>query len=104
MDGQEIETINLETTIYITELRKDWNKINLVERTFENIKNSDIYKATPNGEIIIQTTLESKNKLNWLADTGSPRSVVDINTAEDNIQKERGIHLEKYNGQTKCKC
>ena len=57
---------------------EDWNKINLIERDFENIKNSELNKLTPNGEIIVQTTIKNKNTLNWLADTGSPRNFIDI--------------------------
>ena len=51
---------------------------------------------TPHGEIIIETTVKNKNIINWLADTGSPRSFVDIRTAEDIVQNERNIRTEKY--------
>ena len=51
--------IDPESTMYITELIEDWNEINLIQRKFENI-NWDTNKATPKGEIIIQTTLKKQ--------------------------------------------
>ena len=79
--------IDPEATMYITELMEDWNTINLIERDFENIKKTEINKMTPPGEIIIQTTLKYKKIIKWLADTGSTRSFIDIQTAEVLIQK-----------------
>ena len=90
--------------MYITELNEDWKKINLIEREFKETKNFELNNMTPNGEIRIQTTLNKNNKLNWLADTGSPRSFIDINTANELIQNNNNMILESYNGQMKFKC
>ena len=90
--------------MYITELIEDWNKIILIERDFKDIRNHDLNNTTPQGETIIQITLKNNSKLNWLADTGSPRTFIDINTTEELIQKEKNIKLEDYNGYMKIKC
>ena len=67
-EEDDIETIDPEPAMYITELIEDWNKINLIERDFRDIRNHDLNNTTPQGEIIIQTTLKNNSKLNWLAD------------------------------------
>ena len=72
-EEDEMETIDPEPTMYITEQMEDWNKINLIERDFKDIRNHDLNNTTPQGEIIIQTTLKNNSKLNWLADTGSTK-------------------------------
>ena len=83
---------------------EDWKKINLIEREFKETKNFERNNITPNGEIIIQTTLNKNNELNWLADTGSPRSFIVINTANELIQNNKNMSLESYKGQMKFKC
>ena len=75
--------------MYIKELMEDWNKNNLIERDFKDVGNSELNNTTPHGEIIKQTTLKNKKKHNWLTDTGSPRSFIDIQTAEELIQKRQ---------------
>ena len=77
-EEEENKTIDPKPTMYITELMEDWNKINYIEKEFKEIKKHDLNNTTQQGEIIIQTTIKNNNKLNWLADTGSPRSFVDI--------------------------
>ena len=103
-EEEEEESIDPEQTMYITELMEDWKKINLIEREFKETKNLELNNLTANGEIIIQTTLNKNNELNWLADTGSPRSFIDINTANELIQNNKNMSLEPYNGQMKFKC
>ena len=80
-EEEEIETKDQESTMYITELMRDWNKINLIERDFKDIRKHDINNTTPQGEFIIQTTLKNNSKLSSLADAGSPRTFIDIRTA-----------------------
>ena len=90
--------------MYITELMEDWNKVNLIEREFKEIKNNEISNRTPHGEIIIQTTINKVNKLCWLADTGSPRSFIDITTASELLQSNTNLEMKPYNKQMKFKC
>ena len=100
-EEEESETNDPEPTMYITE---DWNKINYIEKEFKEIKNHDLNSTTQQGEIIIQTTIKDNNKINWLADTGSPRSFVDITTTNELLQNNKHMILEPYNGQMKFKC
>ena len=90
--------------MFKTELMEDWKKINLIEREFKETKNFELNNMTLNGEIIIQTTLNKNNELNWLADTGSPRNFLDINTANELFQNNKNMSLEPYKGPMKFKC
>ena len=103
-EEDEIETIDPEPTMYITELMEDWIKINLIETDFKDIRNHNLNNTTPQGEIIKQKTLKNNSKLNWLADAGSPRTFIDIHTAEELIQKDKNVKKEEYNGYMKFKC
>ena len=103
-EEEDEETIDPEPTMYITELMEDWNKINLIERDFKETKNWDINNRTPHGEILIQTIINKTHKLDWLADTGSPRSFIDIKTANEILQNNNKMNMEPYNGQMKFKC
>ena len=76
---------------------EDWDKINYIDKEFKETRNHDINNSTPQGEIIIQTTLKNNRKLNWLADTGSPRSFVDINTANELLESNNQMSLQQYN-------
>ena len=86
-EDYDIETLDPEQTMYIGELMEDWSTINLIQGDFKNTKNSILNNKTPYGEIIIQTKTKSNYTINWLADTGSPRSLLDIQTAKDLLQK-----------------
>ena len=90
--------------MYITELMEDRNKINFIERDFKDIRNQDPNNTTPQAEIIIQATLKNNSKLNWLADTGSPRTFINMHTAEELIYKYKNLKLEDYNGYLNFKC
>ena len=100
----ETETKDPEQTIYIRELMEDWSSVNLIEREFKSTKNSFLNNKTPTGEIIIQTKTENNFTINWLADTGSPRSFIDMQTAKELLQQNSQIKIEKYNNNTKFKC
>ena len=70
-EEDEVDTVNPEPIIYVTEIMEDWIKINPTEITFENIENiKDINKTFPNGEVIMQTLIKNKTQLNCLADSG----------------------------------
>ena len=77
------ETIDPESTCYIREKMEDWqNTANFIQSVqFTDEKFTDINK-TRRGEFWIQTKT-NKNKTYWLADTGSPRSFMNIQTAQN---------------------
>ena len=65
------ESVDAEAALYIKELHEDWTNINLIRPTeFDPQKNDQINKNT-NGELWVETTTKAE-KIQWLADTGSP--------------------------------
>ena len=75
------ETIDPESTCYVREMMQDWQNINFITSiNFTNEKVSDVNK-TKRGELWIKTRT-NKQQIFWLADTGSPRSFMNIDTAQ----------------------
>ena len=69
------ESIDLENTFFIQEVFDSWNTVNLIKpKTFHN---AQPHKLSPNisDEIWIKTTSDM-TEIDWLADTGVPRSFV----------------------------
>ena len=54
-------------------------------------------------EIWVETTT-NKLKIQWLADTGSPRSFITKEQAEKIMEHNPKIRLQQYTSQTKLKC
>ena len=80
------ESVDAEVALYIKELHEDWANINIIQpMEFVQKKNDEINKD-PYGEFWVETTT-SQNKVQWLADTGSPRSFMNIDIASK-LQKE----------------
>ena len=77
------ETIDPESTFYISEMMADWqNTTNFIQSiNFTNEKVTDINK-TRRGEFWLKTNTNKKQTY-WLADTGSPRSFMNIQTARN---------------------
>ena len=46
--------------MYITELMKNWTTINIINRDFKNIANTETNNMTSHGELILQTTLKKQ--------------------------------------------
>ena len=89
------ESIDLENTFFIQEVFDSWNTVNLIKpKTFHNAQPQ---KLSPNisDEIRIKTTSDM-TKIDWLADTGSPRSFVC--KAEE---KESSNNANPPNGKTR---
>ena len=75
------ETIDPESTCYIREMMEDWQNINFIKSiNFTNEKLSDVNKLK-RGEFWIKTRTNNQ-QIFWLADTGSPRSFMNIDTAQ----------------------
>ena len=75
------ETIDPESTCYIREMMEDWQNVNFIKTiNFTNEKVSDV-NITNRGEFWIKTKTNNQ-QIYWLADTGSPRSFMNIDTAQ----------------------
>ena len=97
------ESVDAEAALYIKELHEDWQNINIIRPTqFSPQKNNFINKES-NGEFWVETKTQS-HKLQWLADTGSPRSFINQEIAQK-LQKEiQNIRIEKFTENTVYKC
>ena len=93
------ESVDAEAALYIKELHEDWANINIIRPTqFSPQKNNFISKESK-GEFWVETTTQS-HKLQWLADTGSPRSFINQEIAQQ-LQKEiQNIRIEKFTENT----
>ena len=73
--------IDPESTCYIREMMEDWQNINsITSMNFTNEKVSDVNKRK-RGEFWIKTKTNNQ-QIFWLADTGSPSSFMNIDTAQ----------------------
>ena len=83
--SEEDESIDPESACYIREMMEDWNTINLVKWDWKQTRVNKIHK-TQMGEYWLET--QSGNcKIHWLVDTGSPRSFISQQTANNLINK-----------------
>ena len=98
------ETIDPESTCYIREMMEDWqNTTNFIHSVkFTNEKVSDINK-TRRGEFWLKT-YTNKKQTYWLADRGSPRSFMNIQTAKNLLvdNKTKIQHPDKSLGEFRC--
>ena len=84
-------------------MMEDWQNINFIKSVnFTNEKVSDINK-TGRGEFWIKTRTNNQQVF-WLADTGSPRSIMNTETARKLLVNEKTIIHEpnKSLGEFRC--
>ena len=84
-------------------MMEDWSSINFIESlNFTTVTQKDLNK-NHQGEFWIQTSSKNEN-INWLADTGSPRSFISRNTAQNLIPKlgNKIIKQDKNIGEFRC--
>ena len=99
----ETETIDPESTCYIREMMEDWNSINFIESlNFTTVTQKDLNK-NHQGEFWIQTSSKIEN-INWLADTGSPRSFTSRSTVQNLTAKlgNKIIKEDRNIGEFRC--
>ena len=96
---QTEESIIAAAALYIKELHEDWANINLIRPTdFSPMKNEKVNKDQL-GDFWVETTTGTQ-KIQWLADTGSPRSFMNEELA-NNLQKEiPNIKITEYTENT----
>ena len=98
------ETIDPESTCYIREIMEDWqNTTNFIHSVkFTNEKVNEINK-TRRGEFWLKT-ITNRKQTYWLADTGSPRSFMNIQTAKNLlVDNKTKIHQpDKSLGEFRC--
>ena len=103
-EDDESESIYPESTLYLEELTEDWANINLVlPKIFSPVRNIIVNKKE-NGEIGIQTTCNNSEKINWLVDTGSPRSFINPTTTNKVMTQNPNVKMEKYKENKRYRC
>ena len=89
------ESVDAEAALYIKELHEDWANINII-RPMEFVqKRNDEINKDPYGEFWVETTT-AQNKVQWLADTGSPRSLMNIDMAAKLQQEIPNVKISEY--------
>ena len=97
---EESETVDGEAASYIKELMEDWSAINIVRPTgFKEVNIVSLNKDT-SGEFWVKTNCR-KPEIDWLADTGSPRSFMQESIAKDLITKHQDASISKFTEKTK---
>ena len=96
---QTEESVDAEAALYIKELHEEWANINLIRPTKFTQKKNDEVNKDPYGDFWVETTT-GQNKIQWLADTGSPRSFMNVDLA-NKLQKEiPNIKIMEYTENT----
>ena len=88
-EAENEETVNAEAALYIKELMKDWSSVNTVRPTGPDTVNNVALSKESGGEFWVNTKYNDLN-LDWLADTGPPRSFMQYSKAQEIID----IHPE----------
>ena len=103
-EEEEIESVDPESALYIKELSEDWADINhIAPEIFTEVNNVQLNAALPK-EIWVETTTTNKLTIQWLADTGSPRTFMSKEQANKIMEQNTKIRLQPYTSQTKYKC
>ena len=98
------ESIDPEATLYLKELKEDWANIKLVQpKVFRPVKNIIVNKEQ-NDEIWVQTTCNNSEKIDWLADTGSPRNFINPTMANKFMTQKPNVRIENYNENKHYRC
>ena len=100
----ENKSIDPESTLYLKELTEDWVNINLVKPKSYRPERNIIVNKTQKDEIWIQTTCNNSEKIEWLADTGSPRSFINQSTAKKLMSNNLNIKIKRYNENKRYRC
>ena len=97
------ESVDAEAALYIKKLHEDWANINLIRPTEFNPQKNDQINKNTNGEFWVKTTTKAE-KIQWLADTGSPRSLINTQKAFEMSNKIDNAVIHPYNEETKYRC
>ena len=82
---------------------KDWSSINIVQPTgFREVNNVSLNKET-SGEYWVKTNYRT-SEIDWLADTGSPRSFIQESNAKELTAKYPDTSISNFTEKTKYKC
>ena len=92
------ETVNHENTFFIQEVFDSWKTVNFVKPKKFNNEPPSKYSPNLSDEIWIRTSSD-KTEIDWLSDTGSPRSFIGNEEAEMILQQCKSA---KWKDPTEC--
>ena len=112
--GKTRKTRNLSRRLYRREcrcwgstltkkLREGWAIINLIHPTIFHNQPNDILNKNSDGEFWVETVTDQV-KLQWLANTGSPRSFINTDKAIELTKKIPNAAIHPYKENTKYRC
>ena len=81
-EPDELDDEDAEAALYIKELTEDWANVNLIRPTKFHAEKNSVINNEGTGEFWVATTTNNK-RIVWLADTGSPRTFMNKETANE---------------------
>ena len=102
-ESDQTEEVDAEAALYIRELTEYWTNVNLINPTsFQTEKNTCLNNSDL-GEFWVATSTNNK-EIAWLADTGSPKTFMNKNTAKHLLLQIKKARTVPYKEQEKFKC
>ena len=102
-ESDEPHDVDAEAALYIKELTEDWANVNLIRPTTFHTENNSVINNEGTGEFWVATTTKNK-RIVWLADTGSPRTFMNKETANELLLHISKAKIVPYKEQEKFKC
>ena len=99
----EEETVDAEAALYIKELMEDWSSVNKIRPVEVKKINTISVNKTTGGECWVKTN--GKNtEVDWLADTGSPRSFLEYTKAKEITKQNKESKITMFDEKSRYKC
>ena len=102
-EAENEETVDAEAALYIKELMEDWSSVNTVRPSGPDIVNNVALSKESGGEFWVNTKFNDLN-LDWLADTGSPRSFIQYSKAQEIVDIYPESKITNFKEKTRYKC
>ena len=102
-ESDEPDDVDAEAALYIQKLTEDWANVNLIRPTTFHTEKKSVINNEGTGEFWVATTTKNK-RIVWLADTGSPRTFMNKETANELLLHISKAKIVPYKEQEKFKC
>ena len=99
----EEETVNAEPALYIKELKEDWSSVNTIRPVELKKINSISFNKEAGGECWVKTKCNNI-VMDWLADTGSTRSLMEHAKAKEITNKNKASRITTFDEKSRYKC
>ena len=102
-ETEEEETVDGEAALYIKELMEHWSSVNTIRPNGPNKVNKVSLPKETGAEFWVKTNY-STLELDWLADTGSPRSFIQNSKAQEIVRNHPGSKITTFKEKTRYRC